>query len=75
MKAIVWNCRGLEAAQVVHELAKLVRVNRPKLLFLLETKRNSNEMCWLSCRLGFDSCFAIEVREEQMDWCCYGRRI
>ena len=62
MKILAWNCRGLGAARAVQEMAKLVRFFRPKLLFLSETKRTSNEMSWLRCRWGFDHCFSVNCQ-------------
>ena len=62
MKIIVWNCQGLGAARAVHELTNLVKINHPKLLFLTETKRNSNEMKWLKYRWGFEGCFTVDCQ-------------
>ena len=60
MNLLSWNCRGLGAPLAVHEMAKLVRKHNPQVLFLMETKRKSNEMEWLRAKWGFDNCLTVE---------------
>ncbi|XVF40027.1 hypothetical protein PTKIN_Ptkin01aG0079500 [Pterospermum kingtungense] len=50
----------LGAPRAVQEMTRLVRIKRPSLLFLMETKRNNREMEWLRVRWGFDSCLTVE---------------
>ena len=43
-------------------MAKLVRKHNPQVLFLMETKRKSNEMEWLRSKWGFDNCLTVDCR-------------
>ena len=40
MSLLNWNCWGLENQQTVNELKKIIKVQVPNLVFLMETKSN-----------------------------------
>ena len=44
MKIISWNCQGLGNLCAVIALSHIVRVQAPKVLFLMETKRSMTKM-------------------------------
>lgn len=52
MTIMCWNCRGLGDPRTVQELVRLVQANRPKLLFLCETRQNKSVVENLRWRLG-----------------------
>ena len=62
MNFLSWNCRGLGAPRAIRVMAKLVRIHNPQVLFLMETKRKSNEMEWLRSKWGFDNCLTMDCR-------------
>lgn len=59
MKAISWNCRGLGNPRAVRALSRLIRVENPQLVFLMETRLKDNEMDRIRSRCGFNSCFSV----------------
>ena len=59
MSIICWNCRGLGSDSTVGELRWLVKLYRPSLLFLSETKMRDSRVKNFMWSLGFSGCFAI----------------
>ena len=60
MKILTWNCRGLGSSRTVHELTKLIRIFKPQILFLIETKRKNAEMDWLRVKWDYDNCMVVD---------------
>ena len=52
MTILCWNCRGLGRPRKVQELVRLVHAQRPKFLFLSETRQNKRFVEGLRWRLG-----------------------
>jgi exonuclease III len=52
MKILSWNCRGLGDPRTVQELTRLVRLHKPKIVFLSETRKNKIYVENLHWRLG-----------------------
>jgi hypothetical protein len=52
MNCLGWNCRVVEGASTVRELAYLSQSLRPKLVFLCETRHDKNKVRRLRHRLG-----------------------
>ncbi|XP_073359649.1 uncharacterized protein [Aegilops tauschii subsp. strangulata] len=59
MSIICWNCRGLGSDSTVGELRWLVKLYRPSLLFLSETKMRDSRVKNFMWSLGFSGCYAI----------------
>jgi exonuclease III len=59
MRILCWNCRGLGSDATVGELRWLVRVHRPSLLFLSETKMRDNRVRSFMWSLGYSGCYAV----------------
>jgi hypothetical protein len=59
MSILRWNCRGLGSDATVGELRYLVRVHRPALLFLSETKMRDSRVHNFMWSLGFSGCYAV----------------
>jgi exonuclease III len=55
MKVMAWNCRGLACAPTVRTLRALIRLHRPDVLFLSETKVISNRFWNVLFHLGFST--------------------
>ena len=62
MNYLSWNCCGLGNQQQVRELSKLVKSKGPRLVFLMETKKNNSYMEKIRCRLQFDNMFLVPRR-------------
>ena len=59
MKIISWNCRGLGNLCAVTTLSHIVRVQAPKVLFLMETKRSVTEMKQITNDLPYQGVFVV----------------
>ncbi|XP_058774618.1 uncharacterized protein LOC131648901 [Vicia villosa] len=53
MKAINWNCRGLWSPRAVRGLARLLKLENPQLVFLMETRLKKDELIKLKQRFKF----------------------
>jgi hypothetical protein len=42
MKILAWNCRGLAQGPTIRALRALIRIHRPEMVFLSETKVSSS---------------------------------
>jgi ribonuclease HI len=60
MICISWNCRGLGNQGTVQELAKLVRIKDPSVLFLSETWMDEDRLEGLRCRFNFSNKFVVK---------------
>ncbi|CAM8905799.1 unnamed protein product [Rhodiola kirilowii] len=62
MSSLSWNCRGLGGAATVRALANLVRVYKPSLVGVMETKAEKGRTEQVRRQLGFDNGFTVERR-------------
>ena len=60
MKCISWNCRGLGNQATIQELANLVRLKDPSVLFLSETWMDEDRLEMLRCRFHFSNKFVVK---------------
>lgn len=60
MIVLSWNCRGLGQPLAIPTLCELVRVHRPRVIFLFETLAHKNRVEEVRLRLDFQGCFAID---------------
>ena len=60
MRLLCWNCRGLGSDATVGELRWLVRVHRPSLLFLSETKMMAERLELLRWKWGFENAVGVD---------------
>ena len=59
MNPLAWNCRGLGNPRAVRALRGLRKMKDPKVLFLSETKLNTEEMEWIRVGLKYGSAFVV----------------
>ena len=59
MSLLSWNCRGLENPQTVNTLKKVIRINDPSLVFLMETKSNEDWVKIVHNQCGFKDNFVV----------------
>ena len=59
MNCISWNCRGLGNQGTVQELANLVRIKDPYVLFLSETWMDEDRLEVLRCHFHFSNKFVV----------------
>ncbi|PNT72161.1 hypothetical protein BRADI_2g40513v3 [Brachypodium distachyon] len=52
MTILCWNCRGIGQPQTVQELVRLVHAQKPKIVFLSETRQRKEVVENLRWRLG-----------------------
>lgn len=62
MKILSWNCRGLGNPPAVRALLRLIRLENPICVFLMETRLKSFEMEGIKQKCGFNSCLAVDCR-------------
>jgi hypothetical protein len=60
MSCLSWNCRGLGQSPIIQELTRLVRKFCPKVVFISETRQQSNRVNNLWFRLGFNKAFIVD---------------
>lgn len=60
MKTLSWNCRGLGNTSAVRALSRLIRIENPSLVFLMETHLKANEMDRLRIKCGFSCGLAVD---------------
>ncbi|XP_058783431.1 uncharacterized protein LOC131658114 [Vicia villosa] len=60
MKTISWNCRGLGSPRAVRSLARLLKVENPHLVFLMETRLKKEEMLKLKRKFKFNSDVSVD---------------
>jgi hypothetical protein len=60
MIILSWNCRGLGNPQTVRDLRRMVKVKRPTVVFLMETKMRQAKMEKIRCSLGFNNLFTVD---------------
>ena len=53
MTVLAWNCQGLGTSLTVCMLTEEVKKKNPVLVFLVETKANTNRMKGFQNKLGF----------------------
>jgi hypothetical protein len=62
MSILCWNCRGLGQPRTVQELVRLVHTLSPKIVFISETRQQSNRVRNIKGRLASDNCFLVDGR-------------
>jgi hypothetical protein len=60
MSLMCWNCRGVGRFRTVWEIHRLVKTNKPRFLFLIETKAKIGNLERLRCSLGFEGLFHVD---------------
>ena len=60
MKAMVWNCRGVENPLIVPQLREVIRFHSPSLVFLSETKKKKNYLNKVKQWIKFDNVFVVD---------------
>ncbi|XP_057760299.1 uncharacterized protein LOC130980656 [Arachis stenosperma] len=64
MRLVSWNCRGLGNPWAVRALNKLLRQKDPKLVFLMKTRKKTDEISRLRRRGGLDNIIGVDCRGE-----------
>jgi hypothetical protein len=62
MRALSLNCHGLGNQVTVSELHGLVKMEVPKLVFLMETRLPVRKLEFLRVKLGMCGCFGVDRR-------------
>lgn len=44
MSLFSWNCKGLENSRTVNALKEVIKIEKPKIVFLMETKSSRDWM-------------------------------
>jgi hypothetical protein len=60
MSLLSWNCRGLGNPQTVRDLRQMVKEKRPKVVFIMETKKYNQRLDFLKIKLGMDNMFVVD---------------
>ena len=59
MSLLSWNCRGFGNPQIVNTLKKVIRLEDPNLVFLMETKSNEEWVKIVRNQCGFKDSFVV----------------
>ncbi|KAL9448063.1 hypothetical protein AB3S75_015518 [Citrus x aurantiifolia] len=59
MNIISWNVRGLGSDPTFREAQRMLRMHKPNLVFLCETKLTSRQMQEKCQKLNFENCFEV----------------
>ena len=59
MNLVSWNCQGLGNPKAVRALHNMVKMKGPKVLFLMETKRDCRRTKVIRIKAGFDYVFTV----------------
>ncbi|XP_041011334.1 uncharacterized protein LOC121255116 [Juglans microcarpa x Juglans regia] len=68
MKTLSWNCRGLGNPRTVQDLVRMIRIKKPSLVFLMETKLKEGRSEVLRKKLGYEGCFNVNARGRSGGW-------
>ncbi|XP_058750083.1 uncharacterized protein LOC131623075 [Vicia villosa] len=64
MKLLSWNYRGLGSPRAVRSLMRLIRIENPDVLFLMETRLNSSEIQNIRSRSSYEGGFSVDCNGE-----------
>jgi len=67
MKLLSWNCQGLGNPRAVRALLRLIRVENPQIVFLMETRLKVSEMDVIRNKLGFNHCLSVDCKGSGRD--------
>jgi len=62
MNILSWNCWGLGNPRAVRTLTHLVRIKKPELVFIMETKLVSHKADFLKNKLGYSNSFVVDSK-------------
>jgi exonuclease III len=62
MRTLGWNCRGICNASTVRALKALIKVYRPEIIFLCETKAGEDRMEEVKRAIGYSGKFTVSAR-------------
>ncbi|KAG8482208.1 hypothetical protein CXB51_026860 [Gossypium anomalum] len=60
-KSKCWNCRGIENSTTVRMLRQLLVANDPDIIFLCETKTNTNKMASIRIKCRMEGCLVVNA--------------
>ncbi|PRQ50827.1 putative endonuclease/exonuclease/phosphatase [Rosa chinensis] len=64
LRVLAWNCLGIVGGCRLRALVDLIRKEKPRVLFLLETLCDQGQLESLRIKTGFDNCLGKEESEE-----------
>ncbi|XP_058748566.1 uncharacterized protein LOC131621540 [Vicia villosa] len=67
MKIISLNCRGLGSPRAVRALLRLIRLENPSVVFLMETRLKKEELLGIQFKCGYEGCFAVDCEGSSRD--------
>ena len=71
MNILCLNCRGCGRPETVNEISDLIRLQRPELVFLSETKMSDKRAQDLRWRFGFSNAFGVKSEGLSGGLCLY----
>jgi hypothetical protein len=60
MIVLAWNCRGLGNPRAVRDLRRMLKLKKPNVVFLMETKLGKNKMELIRIKMGFSNLFVVD---------------
>lgn len=68
MNALSWNCRGFGDSRAIQALLEIIQRQRPRLVFLRETKGSVKAMSKIR-NLEFNQSFIVSSNGRSDGWC------
>lgn len=62
MKIFSWNCRGLGSPRAVRVLLRLMRIEKPRVMFIMDSGLKKEEVQHIITRSDFEGCFSVDCR-------------
>lgn len=72
MSLLSWNCRGLGNLQIVNALKKVIRIEKPNIVFLMEKKSDVDWMKIVRDRSGFKESYIVPSDGSSGGLDCFG---
>lgn len=67
MKLISWNYKGLGSPRVFRTLQRIIQLQNPNLMLLMETRLKQDEIWSIQYKHGYDFCRSVECNGNGMD--------
>lgn len=75
MKLLCWNCRGIGNASMIRALKAQIKMAKPNLIFLSETKSLASRMGFVRNAIRFDNMLVVEANGQAGGLCILWKNV